>query len=172
MGLLTVTKDQKLIPFSSRYLTKQRQEVVRDTLGVLAHDTAGVSTARVEVAQQSTVPLLKGLARLLGLPPLGLDMVGNNSLDHHLGMTICVGGADGAVFGNGNHARDAGGITIDSSGGREDDVGDIVLGHRTEQGDAAADIDTVVLEWDFARLANGLQGQLLADGHTTDTDGH
>lgn len=51
-----------------------------------------------------------------------------------------------------------------------------MLGHGTEQGDAAADIDTVVLEWDFPRLANGLQvrtGQLLANGHTAQTqNGH
>lgn len=117
MGLLTVTKDQKFVPFSSRYLAKQRQEVVRDTLGVLTHDAAGVSTARVEVAEQSAVPLLEGLARLFGLPPLSLDMIGNDGLDHHLGMTVCVGGANGAALGNGNHARDTGGITIDSGGG-------------------------------------------------------
>lgn len=156
LGLLTVTKDQKLVPVPSRYLAQQRQEVVRDTLRVLAHDAAGVSTARIEVAEKSAVPLLEGLARLLSLPPLGLDMIGNDGLDHHLGMTICVGGADGAVLRNRNHARDTGGITVDSGGGRKDNVGDIVLGHGTEQGDAAADIDAVVLEWDFARLANGL----------------
>lgn len=175
VGLLTVTEYQKLVPLPSRYLAKQRQEVVRNTLRILAHDTAGMSTARVEVAEQSAVPLLEGLARLFGLPPFGFNMVANDGLNHHLCMTICVGGANGAVLGNGDHARNTGGITVDSGGGREDNVGDIVLGHGAEQGDAAADIDTVVLQWDFARLANGLQVhkiRLLADGHTTNTDGH
>ena len=119
-----------------------------------------MGTARVEVAEVGTVPLLEGLASLLEVVALGIDVVGDDILDDGLGAAVGVGGADGAVFGDGDHVLEAGGIAVDGGGGGEDDVGDIVAGHGAHKGDAAADVDAVVLEGNLARLADGLQIQL------------
>ena len=56
----------------------------------------------------------------------------------------------------GNHVLEAGGIAIDSSGRREHDVGNIVLGHRAKKRNATPDVDAVVLERDLARFTDSL----------------
>jgi hypothetical protein len=117
-----------------------------------------VGTARVEVSQKSAVPLLVLLASLLQVGTLSIDKVGNNVLDHGLGAAVCVRRTDRAMLGNRNHVREAGGIAVDGSGGGEDDVVDIVALHGAEKGDAATDIDAVILEGDFTRLADSLEG--------------
>lgn len=118
-------------------------------------------TARVEVAQQSAVPLLEGLALLLQVSALGVDMVGDDVLNHGLGAAVGVGRANGAVLGDGDHVGESSGIAVDGGGGGEDNVGDIVAGHGLEERDAAADVDAVVLEGDDGRLSNGLEKLLL-----------
>ena len=100
--------------------------------------------------------LAASLAVLLCLAALGVDVVGDHSLDTKLGVAVRVGRAKRALLGNGNHVREAGGITVDSCGGREDDVGDVVLGHAAQEAEGAEDVDAVVLEGDLARLADGL----------------
>lgn len=130
-GLHTITEDHQLLALASGNLGKQGEQVVGDTLGVLAHDTAGVGTSGVEVAEQSTVPLLGlGLvAGLGGVVALGVDHVGDGGLDGELGVAVRVGGAQRAVLGDGDHVGEAGGITVDGGGAGEDNVGDIVLDH-------------------------------------------
>lgn len=123
---------------------------------VLAHDTAGVGTARIEVSEKSTVPLLKGLAGFFQFIALGIDPVGDDILNHGLGAAVGVGGTNGAVLGNGNHVGDSSRIAIDSCRGREDNVADIVALHGAEESYAAADIDAVVLERNFTRFTNSL----------------
>src|SRR5699024_1068480 len=101
IGKRTVTEHKQLLALAGGNLSEQGKEVVGDTLGVLAHDTTGVGTGRVEVAQQSAVPLLGlGLvASLGGVVPLGVDHVGDSVLNSELGVSVGVGGAQGAHFG-------------------------------------------------------------------------
>lgn len=104
-----------------------------------------MSTARVEVAEQSTVPLLKGLASLLEVVALGVDVVGNDVLNGGLCAAVGVGRADGAILGDGDHVGEAGGIAVDCSRRGENNVADVVAGHGAQERNAAADVDAVVL---------------------------
>jgi hypothetical protein len=67
-----------------------------------------------------------------------------------------VGGTERALFGDGDHVGEAGGIAVDGCGGGEDDVGHVVLLHAAQQAEGAEDVDAVVLERDLAGLADGL----------------
>lgn len=120
-----------------------------------------MGTGRVEVAQQGTVPLLGlGLVpSLQGVIPLGVDDVGNGVLNGELGVSVRVGGAEGAHLGDGDHVREAGGIAIDGSGAGEDDVGDIVADHGAQEADGAVDVHMVVVE----RLLTGFTDSLVED---------
>ena len=80
-------------------------------------------------------------------------MICNDSLVRGLGATIRVGGPDGAVFGDGNHVLEAGGVAVDGGRRREDDVGDIVTCHGAEKADGTVDVRAVVLQRDLARFA-------------------
>jgi len=102
--------------------------------------------------------LLIRLASCLQLAPLSLDLVGDDLLNHALGLAVSVGGAERAVLGNRDHIGEAGRVAVDSGRRGEDDVGHIVALHAAQQRDAAANIDAVVLEGDLARLADSLQG--------------
>lgn len=159
----TVTEDHQLLALAGSDLREEGKEVVGDALGVLAHDTAGVGTGGVEVAEESTVPLLGlGLvAGLGGVVALSVDHVGDGGLNGELGVAVGVGGSQRAVLGDGDHVGEAGGITVDGGGAGEDNVGDIVLDHGAEEVDGAVDIDQVVVQGLLARFTNGL-GTLLA----------
>lgn len=156
LAALTGAEDLQLLHVTRGHLAQQRKEVVRDTLGILAHDTAGVGSARVEVPQKGAVPLLIRLVCLLEVPPLCLHVVGYDLLDHGLCTTICVCGANWAVLGDGNHILEASRIAVDGGRGREDDVGHIVLAHGAQERNATANIDTVVFERDDARFTDSL----------------
>lgn len=120
----------------------------------------------VEVTQQRRIPLLATrLSPLLCVVPLSFDVVGDDALDCGFGAAVCVGGANRAVLWDGDHVGEAGGIAIDGSGRGEDNVGHIVLGHGAEEGDAAANVHTVVFQGDLARLADSL-AMLSNDGPT------
>ena len=153
---LTVTKDKKLLPLADCDLGEERKQVVGNALRVFAHDSTGVATSRVEVSEESGVVLAASLAILLCLAAFGVDVVGDHGLDTELGVAVRVGRAERALFGDGDHVREAGGIAVDGCGGREDDVGDVVLGHAAQETERAEDVDAVVLERDLARLADGL----------------
>lgn len=83
-------------------------------------------------------------------------MIGNNQLNCALGASVRVRGADGAVFGDGDHVGNSSGVAIDSRGRGEYNVGDIVLGHAAEESDCPADVDAVVFEGNFTRFADSL----------------
>lgn len=83
-------------------------------------------------------------------------MIGNDSLVRGFGATIRVGGPNRAVFGDGNHILEAGGVAVDGSRRREDDVGDIVTCHGAEKADRTVDVRAVVLQGNLARFAYGL----------------
>ena len=152
----TIAKDEKLLTLAGSDLAKQRQQVVGNTLRVLAHDSAGVSTARIKVTQQGAVPLVVRLAGFLQVAALGVDVVGNDVLNHGLGSAVGVGRANGAVLGDGDHVGETGCVAVDGGRGGEDNVADIVAGHGAEEGDAAADIDAVVFERDLAGFTDSL----------------
>lgn len=124
--------------------------------GIFAHQSTWVRTSWVEVPQQSSIPLLEWLARLLCVCALRIDMIRDDIFNHALRAAVWVGRTDWAVLGDGNHVGDTGGIAIDGRGGGEDDVGDIVFGHAAEEGDSAAHIDAVVFERDLGGFANRL----------------
>jgi hypothetical protein len=153
---LTIAKDEELGSVASGNLAQQRQQVVGNALGILSHDTSGVGTARVEVSEVGTVPLLKRLASLLGDLSLGVDEVLNDVLNEALCAAVGVGGADRAVLGNRDHVLEAGGITVDGGRRGEDNICDIVLLHGAEKSDGTADVDAVVLEGNLSRLTYGL----------------
>lgn len=154
--VLTITENEQLLPLADGYLRKQREEIVRDAQGVLAHDAARVRTGRVEVTQQSGVEPAGVGASLLSLIALGFDVVGDHALDGRLGAAVGVGRADRAVLRDRDHVGEAGGIAIDGCRGGKDDVGDVVLLHGLEECDAAADIDAVVLQGNLAGFAYSL----------------
>jgi hypothetical protein len=160
---VVIAKHKKLLTLASGDLSEEGQKVERNTLRVLTHDATGVSTARIKVSQQSTVPLLKLLACLFQVAALSLDKVGDDVLDHRLGAAVGVGRSDGAVLRDGNHVGESGSIAVDGSGGGENNVVDVVALHGTEERDATTDIDAVVLERDFARLADSLNAVLVGD---------
>lgn len=171
MGYLTIAKDQELGAVASGNLAQQRQQVVRNTLGVLSHDTGGVGTSRVEVSEVGTVPLLKRLAGLLGVLSLGVDEVLDDVLNEALCAAVGVCGSDRAVLGDGNHVGESGGIAVDGGGRGEDNVGDIVLLHGAEERDGTGNIDAVVLEGNLSRLTHSLnESRLLAQLSLGDTD--
>lgn len=119
-----------------------------------------MGAARVEVPQQSTVPLLERLARLLGIVPLGVDEIGDDQFDGALGASVRVGRANWAVLRDGDHVGDTSGIAVDRGGRREHNVRHIVLGHAPEEDNGASYIDAVVFERLLAGFAHSLgQGQ-------------
>lgn len=60
------------------------------------------------------------------------------------------------MLGDGNHVGNTGGVAVDGGRGGEYDIGHVVLFHGAHESDAALDIDTVVLERNFGRLADSL----------------
>lgn len=157
-GGVVVAENEELVTVTCGNLAEEREQVVWNALGVLAHDTSGVSAAGVEIAQESAVPLLIRLAGLLKSVALSVDLVGDDILDDGFGASVGVGRANRAVLRDRNHVLEPRGIAVDSSAGREDDVGDVVLLHGTHERDGAADVYAVVFERDLTRLTNGLEG--------------
>jgi len=83
-------------------------------------------------------------------------MVRDHRLDGELCVAVWVGRAKRALFGDGDHALEAGRVAVDGRGGGEDDVGDVVLLHRSQEAEGAEDVDAVVLERDLAGFTNSL----------------
>ena len=61
------------------------------------------------------------------------------------------------MFRNRYHVRETGGISIDGCRRGEDNVGDVMHGHCAEESNGAANVDTVVFEWDIGGFAYGLR---------------
>lgn len=144
----TIAKDKELVALSGSNLRQQREQVVGDTLGVLAHDATGVGSGRIEITQQGAVPFccLLTLAGLGEVVSLGVNEVCNGKLDGELCVSVRVGRTQGALLGDGDHVGEASGVAVDGSRAREDNVVDIVLLHGAEEVDCAVDIDKVVVE--------------------------
>lgn len=143
-------------------MREQGEQVVRHPLRVFAHDAAGVGARRVEVAEQRRVPVLTRFAFFLEIGALGLDVIGDAPFDGRFRAAVGVCGADGTMLGDGDHVGKPSGIAVDGGGGREDDVGDIVLGHGFEQADGAVDIGVVVFQGDLCGFPHGLRRVSLA----------
>lgn len=141
---------------SGSNLAQEREQVERHTRGILAHDSAWMGAAWVEVSQQGTIPLLIWLPGLLCICALGLNEISDHQLDRALCPSVWVGGADGAVLGDGNHIGNSSGIAVDGRRRREDNVVYVVLLHASEEGDRSAHVDTVVFQGNLARFAHSL----------------
>lgn len=153
----TVTKDEQLLALPYCYLGKQWKEIVGYTLWVFTHDTAGMRACRVEVAEESRVPVVARFPILLEIITLGFDVVCDATFDGGLGAAVGIRRANWTNFGNGYHVFEAGGIAVDGSGGGEDYIGDIVACHGGQKADGAVNIGAVVFERDFAGFTNGLK---------------
>jgi len=103
-----------------------------------------MSASRVEIPQQRAVKLLSALSLLLRLRPFGIDVIRDHALYAKLRVTVWVCRPQRALLGNGYHVREACRVAVYGCGGREDDVGDMVFLHATEEGESAADVDAVV----------------------------
>lgn len=114
---LTITKNEQLLTLANSNLSQQRKQVVRNSGRILTHDATGVGSRRVEVPQQGGVVerLIASLG--LGSVSLGVDPRSDHLLDSHLCVAVRVRGAERADLGDGNHVREAGGITIDCGRG-------------------------------------------------------
>ena len=93
-----------------------------------------MAARRIEVPQEASVPLARaclvvGLSRI---GALGVDVIGDHGLGDELCVSVGVGGAEGTLFGNGNHVLEPSGISIDGGRGGIDDVCDIVLLRRAQ----------------------------------------
>jgi hypothetical protein len=160
-GALTVTEHEELFALASSDLGQKGQQVVRNPLRVLTHDATGVSPSGVEVAQQSTVPLLSLslVSGLAGIITLGVDHINDGVLDGELGVAVGVSGAQRALLGDGDHVGEAGGITVDGGRAGEDNVVDIVADHGAQKVQSAVDVDIVVVQRLLTGLTNGLSSK-------------
>lgn len=145
--LLTSSVDHEFLAATDSDLSQEWKKVVRDALGILAHDTRWVGAGGVEVSEQGAVPA-----------GVRLDMIFDHHLNHHLGSSVRVGWADRTVLGNRDHALVLGGVPVNGCRRREYNVLDIVLLHCAEESDSATDIDAVVFNWLFGGFSHGLDG--------------
>lgn len=153
----TITKDEQLLAFPYCYLGKQWEEIVRYTLGVFTHDAARVRACGIEIAKKSSVPVVSRFPLLLEIIALGFDVICDTSLHGGLGASVGVGRTDWAVFRNGYHVFEAGGVAVDGGRRGEDDFGDIVACHGRQKADGAVDIRAVVFKRNLARFTNSLR---------------
>lgn len=154
----TITENEQFLALACRNLRQQREQVVRHSLRILTHDTAGMGAGGVEVAQQRGVPLLSllGVTGLGGVVALGVDDVRDGGLNREFGVPVGVGGTQGALLGDRNHVREASGIAVDGGRAGEDDIGHIVAEHGAQEADGAVDVDIVVIKGFLAGFADGL----------------
>lgn len=122
-----------------------------------------MSTRRVEVSKETSIPHVGFLSNYVrrvfkSIGALGRDMVGYHVLHGGFGIAIGICGTDWALFRNGDHVGKAGCVAVDGRGGGEDDVGNIVAGHGTEETEGTVDIDMVIIEGSFTRFTDGLKG--------------
>lgn len=117
-----------------------------------------MSTTRVEVAQERGVVLLIWFPCLLGVGSLRICVISDDELNGGLGAAVRVGGADGTVLGDGNHVLPFCGVTVDGSGGGENDVRDGVFGHASQENNGSIDVYAVVFEGLLRGLADSLGG--------------
>ena len=94
--------------FAGSHLANVGQQIIRNTVGLLADAAAGVCADGVEITQQNHTPLRVGRVE-----------VGHHALHHLFGCAIGIGGfADGGAFGNRHGVR----VTVHGGGGAEHDA--------------------------------------------------
>ena len=118
----TVAKDEQFLTLPYCYLGKQREEIVRYTLGVFTHDTAGMRACWVEVAEESSVPVVAGFSFLPEVIALGFDVICDANFDGSLCTAIGICRANWADFRNWYHVFEAGGVAVDGGRRREDNI--------------------------------------------------
>ena len=158
MGSIVVAVDHQLFPLACGNLCEKRKEVERYAERIFANDARRMSTSRVEVAKESSIPLLSvRIVAFLGcLCPLGVNVVCDHQLTGEFGVAIGVGGSQWAILWDGDHVFEPGGIAVDCSRGGVDNVGHVVVLSSAQQSQCAVNVDVVVLEWDLSGFADCL----------------
>ena len=118
----------------------------------------------IEVTEQSTIPMRRVFPFLFEIVALGFNMIGDDHFIGGFGTAVRIGGADWAVFWDRDHVRKTCCVAINGGGRREDDVGDVMLGHAAEQAYRTVDIGAVVFKGYLAGLADCLVGVSLILG--------
>ena len=160
--VVIVAEDEELLAQAHGDLRQQRQQVVRHTLRVLAHDAARVAARRVEVAQQRRVPLLGFvvLPGLFGVRPRGIGVVGDGGFRRDLGVAVRVRRPQRTDLRDGDHVREARRVAVHGRRRGEDDVVHRVPRHGPQQAQRAVDIGVPVVEGSLAGLADGLPSSI------------
>ena len=151
-GGVVVAEHTDLLQLAYGHLSHIGQQVVRNTLGILADAAGFVGADGIEVAQQHDVPLV--VARV---------QVGKDLLEHRFGPAVGVGGVVlRAAFGDGHELR----LAVHGGARREHDVLAAVLASNFAQNQGAGDVVPVVLKRLGHRLAYGLEaGEVDNDVH-------
>ena len=142
-GIVVVAEDVEEGTAARSHLGDVGEQVIGDALGILTHETRLVGAHGVEVAQDAHRPVGGGLVD-----------VGQNALDHLLGLAVGVGGD---AEGGGLLDRDLGGVAVDGGRGGEDDDLHAVLLHSLAEVEGGDEIIEVVGSGNGHRLTHGLQ---------------
>ena len=142
-GVVVVAENMQLLQLAHRDLGDVGDQIVGDTVRVLADETAVVGADRIKIAQQGHVQ-----ARI------GLAVVDEDALNKELGGTVGIGGAAGGEV---LPDRYGGGIAVDGSGGGEDEVLHIVAAHSLQEHEGTAQVIAVILQGLRHALTHRLQ---------------
>lgn len=148
-GVVVATEDHELFPAAYGHLGNERNEVVRDALGILADAARRMGADRVEVAQQCYVPSLVRIAE-----------VGEDVLDLFLRAAVGVVGADLHLFDVGDRVV----LTVHRGRRTEDDGADVVLVHGPQEVKRAHNVVVVVGQRFLDGLANGFEAREVDHG--------
>ena len=140
--VVVITKYPHMIQLAQCHLCHIGHQIVGDSVGILAQQTADVSTDRVEIPQSHSRELRIGSAN-----------VPQNLFDHDLGVAI-------GIRCRGRHFLHVGSLIVAAVNGRtggENYHVAVILPHDTQQGECTADVVLVVFQRLFHRFANCLQ---------------
>ena len=125
-------------PLAYGHLRNVRGQIIGNTGGILADETALVGADRVEITEQSHVQ-----------SGVGSAVIGENALNKQLGGAVRIGGAAGGGLLTDRHGF---GISVNRGGGGEHEILHIVSAHDVQQVQRADQIVGVV----FQGLGNAL----------------
>src|SRR3954471_7201559 len=139
---IIVAPDAQRGLLADRDLRDVREEIVRNAARVLADRSRGMRADRIEVAQRHVTKI-----------PTSGGAVGEDVLDHQLGLAVRIGRPQRMIF----CERQALGIAVDRGRGAEDDAAHILAVHRLQKRDAAAHVVVVIVKRPLDRFTDRLQ---------------
>ena len=130
--IVIVTENAQTFQFTHSYLCNVGNQVVRDTLRILADEAALMSTNGVEIAEKQDVPL-----RICGMK------IGQNLLQHALGTAVGVCHLTlRTLFGDGYESR----IAVYGCGGTEDQVLHTMISHNITEVEGSGHVVVVIFQ--------------------------